>query len=301
MELGVTAVMLPEIGFEEQVELCASLGIRYYQYRPRHIPEAARGKLYSPWGNHRFDLTPERLEREGRELTAALERAGLRPWGTLPTASPADRDEQILLHLRGAVAAGAGRIRLSPPPYSEGIFDYRAYLDGVLSRYEEIIRKLSRPLGIRLLIETHTGGAAASPGLAWNIVRHFDPADIGVIFDIANFACEGEIAPSLAVSVLRDWIDCVHVGASRRQEAGNDDAGWRRVTPVSCPLVESDLHIPTWIAALAEARIDPPLIIEDFASDASGPERLERDARALRGVAGVRCTPRAVAPPSTPG
>ncbi len=284
MELGVTAVMLPEIGFSEQVALCSALDVPFYQYRPRLIPEKEKGNAYSCWGNHRFDLTPERLLSEGKDLTSTLQRAGLRPWGTLPSVSAAEADETILLHLRGAAAADAGRMRLSPPPYPTGPFAYRAYLASVIERYRHIIHRLSRPLGIRLLVETHTGGAAASPGLAWNIVQGFDPRDIGVIFDIANFSREGEVLPALAVAVLRDWIDCVHVGGGRRRDAPRDSAGCRRIVHESCPPVDSDLHIPTWIQALQDAGLDAPLIIEDFSPDASGPEKLRRDARFLHGI-----------------
>jgi sugar phosphate isomerase/epimerase len=216
LNLGVTAVMLPELDFDDQVELCVSLGVRFYQIRPRRIPEDQKKEPYSPWGNHRFDLTPESLPAKGPRLLEDLSQAGMKPWGTLPTASIADPDEALLLHLKGAAAAGAGRMRLGPAPYPPGTFDYSAYLESTVERYKHVVKRLARPLGIRLLIETHTGGAAASPGLAANIVRRFDPADVGVIFDIANFAREGEIAPSLAVSVLRDWIDCAHIGGSRR-------------------------------------------------------------------------------------
>jgi sugar phosphate isomerase/epimerase len=51
-----------------------------------------------------------------------------------------------------------------------------------------------------------------------------------------------------------------------------------------CPLSESDLHIPTWIAALRGAGLDVPLIIEDFQSGMSGAERLRRDVPFLAGV-----------------
>jgi sugar phosphate isomerase/epimerase len=176
-------------------------------------------------------------------------------------------------------------MRLSPPPYPAGAFDYRAWLESAIDRYEHVVGRLARPLGIRLLVETHAGGAASSPGLAWNIVERFDPADMGVIFDLGNFAREGEVAPGLAVSVLCHWIDCVHVGGSRRAEAGDDELGCRRVVAETCPPQESDLHLPSWLSALRDAGLDPPLIIEDFSSKETGPAKLVRDAFLLRRLA----------------
>jgi sugar phosphate isomerase/epimerase len=281
MELGVTAVMLPEVDFDEQIELCVSLGIRYYQYRPRIISAEQRGKPWGPWGNHRFDLTPERLRAEGAALTGKLRKAGMAPWGTVPAATVDDTDAVLRLHFEGAVASGAGRVRVGPPAYPEKPFDYPAFLDRIVARYRAIVDKLSRPLGIKLIIETHTGSIAASPGLALHICRHFDPAEVGVIFDIANFNREGELKPHLAVSVLRPYIDCVHLGGGRRIVVETDELGCKIMTTQFCSMEESDLHIPSWLGALKGAGIDPPIIIEDFAPRMSGPDRLRRDARFL--------------------
>jgi len=84
MELGVTAVMLPELDFDEQIALCQELGIRYYQYRPRIIPPDQRDKPYSNWGNHKFDLTPERLVREAANSPAACATAASNPGARSP-------------------------------------------------------------------------------------------------------------------------------------------------------------------------------------------------------------------------
>ncbi|MBE3063829.1 MAG: sugar phosphate isomerase/epimerase [Acidobacteria bacterium] len=270
MDLGVTAVMLPEIDFDEQIELCVSLGIRRYQF--------------SCGGNHRFDLTPERLVAEGKALSLKLTRAGLVPWGTLPAVRVDDGDETIALHLRGAAEAGAGRMRLDPPLLPPAPFDCRAFIERAAARYEEVARRLAKPLGIRLLVETQAGSIASSPGLAWALVGRLDPRDIGVIFDLTSFAREGELAPDLAVSILKNAIDCVHVGGSRRVIAGSDERGCKRRESQFCSMEESDLHIPSWIAAIQAAGIAPPLIIEDFSPGMSGADKLRRGARLLHSI-----------------
>jgi sugar phosphate isomerase/epimerase len=280
--LGVNAVMLPELDFDQQIALCASLGVQYYQYRPRIIPVEAKGKPFSFWGNHRFDLTPQRLLAEGAALTRKLAAAGLSPWGTLPEASIDDADGVIRHHLEGASAAGAGRIRLGPPAIPSKPFDYRAFLEKMVRRYMWIIEKLARPLGIRLIVETHAQSLAASPGLAWNIVQSLPPADIGVIFDVANFAREGAVNPRLAVSVLHDYIDCIHIGASRRVTAGTDEKGFQKTSFQFCSLEEGDLPVREWLDALAEAGVSAPLIVEDFSTDLDGPGRLRRAVQTLK-------------------
>lgn len=281
MELGVTAVMLPELDFEEQIELCVSLGIRWYQYRPRVIPAEQRGKAWGPWGNHKFDLTPDRLRTEGAALTGRLRKAGMAPWGTVPASTIDDTDAALRLHFESAVAAGAGRVRVGPPAYPDKPFDYPALLERVVARYRRIVDSLSGPMGVKLIIETHTGSLAASPGLAYNLCRHFSPAEVGVIFDIANFTREGELKPHLAVSVLKPYIDCVHLGGGRRIVTETDELGCKITAGQFCSMEESDLHVPSWLRALEEAGIEPPILIEDYAPRMSGPDRLRRDARFL--------------------
>jgi sugar phosphate isomerase/epimerase len=285
MRLGVTAVMLPELDFPAQLALCSRLGVTYYQIRPRNIPEDERTKPPSPWGNHRFDLTPERLVKEGPAIAAAIRGAGLEPWGTLPAACIDDADDALRLHAEGAAVSGAGRVRIGPTPYPGHPFDYADFLARVVDRYAAVVERVTRPASVKILVETHCGSAATSPGLARSLCAGFGPRDVGVIFDLANFSREGEIAPVLAVSVLRDWIDCVHVGGSRWVDDGVDTAGCRKVRPEFSPLDESDLNVSAWIPVLREAAPDAPLIIEDFGAYADGPGRLERSVSVLKRIA----------------
>ncbi|NQT50959.1 sugar phosphate isomerase/epimerase [bacterium] len=284
MELGVTAVMLPELDFEEQIALCVELGLRYYQYRPRAIAADQRDKPWNPWGNHKFDLTPERLAKEGAQLTRRLRDAGMEPWGTVPSLDVDRPDDDIKLGIEGAIAAEARCVRVGPPSYPGEPFDYAALLDHVIERYAHIIDTLSGPAGIRLIVETHNRSLATAPGLAWNIVHHFPPERIGVIFDLPNFAIEGEVKPTLAVSVLRDYIDCCHVGGCRRSISGTDALGFKTLASQMCPIRESDIHVPSYLRTLHAAGLEPPLIIEDFTPAMTGADRLRLTAQALHGV-----------------
>lgn len=279
--LGVTAVMLPELDLDEQVALCRDAGVTHYSLRAREIPADQRGKAYSYWGNHKLDLTPKALVERGTEIRAKLEAAGLVPFGTGPAATSEAPAEVHELNFRGAAAVGAGRVRINPQPYPKEPFDYEAVLEATIRQYRRLVEG-ARPLGLKIVFETHSRTLAAGPALAWNLCRDFDPADLGVIFDLSNFAREGAVQPELAVAVLGPWIDHCHVGASRRVHRGADEQGFERVDVEFCGLTESDLHLPTWLEALRRARIDVPLVLEDFRPGLSSVERVQQGVEAVR-------------------
>jgi sugar phosphate isomerase/epimerase len=176
-------------------------------------------------------------------------------------------------------------VRCNPPSYPREIFDFPAYLKQTLELYRRAV-ELARPYSIKLIIETHAGTAACSPGLAWNICREFDPRELGVILDIANFHREGEVAPSLTVSILRDHIDCIHIGGSRREKNARDEFGCALVTKEFCDLKDADSYVPAWISALKAANVQAPLLIEDYEPNVPSEVRIRRCAELLRQLDG---------------
>jgi sugar phosphate isomerase/epimerase len=280
MPLGVTAVMLPELDFAEQLALCSKLGVTHYSLRPRVIPDAQRDKPFANWGNHKFDLTPRRLLSEARQIRKQMSDAGITPFGTVPGLGVESSVDEIKLNLEGAAAVGAGRVRIGPLPVPSEAFDYRSLLLRTIDGYRKVVA-LAKPLGIKVVIETHAWSLATSPGLALLICQSFDAADVGVIFDLPNFALEGGVQPRLAVAVLRPYIDHLHIGGAQRVGAGVDQYGFRKTANRMGALDESDLNIPDWITALDHAGVRVPLIIEDYTEGLPGAQRLENTSRKL--------------------
>ncbi len=284
--LGVTAVMLPELDFGDQIALCQRLGLTHYTYRPRVVPAARRGEPYSFWGAHRFNLTPHDLLERATELRQQLQSLGLTPFGTVPAAT-SDLDDAVLdLHLRGAAMSGAGRVRINPRPYPRdgAIFDYAAFLEQVVADYRRITTA-ARGHAVKVVIETHAGTLAAGAALTWNIVRQFAPTVLGVILDLVNFAREGDNVPSLAVSMLRDYIDHIHVGGMKRVADGTDARGLTLWRSVFCPLAQTQTDLPGWWAALRAAGLHAaPWIIEDYTPDRGSVERLTDAVATLRSL-----------------
>ncbi len=284
--LGYTAVMLPELDLQEQIALSKSLDVTHVSLRPRIVPADQVGKPYNNWGNYKFDLTPSRLVREGKEIKKQLDDAGMTVCGTVPAINTDADDAALKETFEGAAIVNAGCARVAPTGGrgypSKGAFNYQEWLDKTVAGYAKAV-KLAKPFGIKVVIETHAQLIATSPALALNICKNFSPKEIGTIFDIANFNIEGNYQPNLAVAVLGDYIDHVHIGGVKR--AGSYDAqGFRVPDRVMCPLTEADLYIPDWIRALHDAGRHVPLLVENYTANISGSLRLTESIQAIKRV-----------------
>ena len=280
--LGLTAVMLPELDFDEQIALCNEVGITHYSVRPRVIPEDQRDAAPGNWGRHHFDLTPDRLLKEGKDIAAKLAAGGLTPFGTVSHASITQTEDELKVHFEGAKLVGAGRLRMAPRPYPMNeVLDYDKLLKETIEGYKRAV-EIGRPYGQKIVIETHCRSLAASPALALNICREFDPAELGVIFDIANFNIEGGLRPNMAVAVMGDYIDHVHIGGSQRISTDTDANGFDVPAYRMAAMTQSNLYLPDWVKALHEAGRHVPLLIEDYTPNMSGAARLRRSAADLK-------------------
>ncbi|MEM1446302.1 MAG: hypothetical protein AAGF84_09620 [Planctomycetota bacterium] len=288
LPIGVTAVMLPELTFAEQLELCGALGVTHYVLRPRVIPEQRRDQAFSNWGNHAFDLTPQRLFDEGEGIATQLEHAGLIPFGTVPSLNLDSRDEDIDLACRGALKVGASRVRLSPGGVKgDALFDWPKLRDRLQGRFRDALsiadaagRDFPEAPPIKFTSEVHTGQPTPTAGLTRQLLEPFDPQRVGAIFDLPNLAREGLTAPAVSISVLGPYIDHCHVGGARRTANEPDAQGFTGSTTTFTSLRESDLHIPTWLRLLAEHAEslgrDIPLVCEDYTPGVPGKDRLRR-------------------------
>ncbi len=275
MPLGVTGVMLPELDLDEQLSLCRELGITHYVARPRVTPDRVLDQPWSSHGNHRFNLPPQRLADEGRAIGDRIRGAGLVPFCTVP-AETADADDAAhLLNFRGAAEAGFDRVKITPIAYPQGLFDYADYLARARQRYRKLC-DLAKPFGQRIIIEMHANNGASAPGLARAMLDGFDPAELGVIVDLPNYAREGFVEPGLALSVLSPWIDHVHLGGLRRVKGAYDRFGFVKTGGQMCSMAESDLHIPSWLELMHTLGRDVPLIIEDYSAGMTGPAKARR-------------------------
>ncbi|MEM7576360.1 MAG: hypothetical protein AAF328_02695 [Planctomycetota bacterium] len=296
LPLGVTAVMLPELDFAMQLELCRTLGVTHYVLRPRVIAEVQRDRPFSNWGNHAFDLTPQRLFDEGEGIATQMEQAGLIPFGTVPSLNLESSDEDIDLACRGALRVGSSRVRLSPATVpGDVLYDWPKKLDRLRGRFRDALAIADAAASaypeagpIKFTSEVHTGQPTPTAGLTRQVLESFDPERVGAIFDLPNLAREGLTSPAVSISALGPYIDHCHVGGARRTPNEPDAKGFTGSRTTFTSLRDSDLHIPTWLRLIAEHADtlgrEIPLVCEDYTPGMAGADRLRRTVQEIRDV-----------------
>jgi sugar phosphate isomerase/epimerase len=285
--------MLPELDFDQQIDLCRRLGLTHYVFRPRQIPDHARDAPYTCWGNHKFDLTPQRLIDEGPALADRLEAAGLTPFGSVPDSANADDDDRFTHHLRGAAAARLRNMRIGLPALPDGVFDWRRCLAHARDRLSRMI-ELARPYGVKLVIEMHAGSLAVDPAAAHALCDGFDPTEVGLIFDLPNLARQGIRHAGLSVSAAAPYLDHAHVGGYTHLTASlddrpRDDAGFATPAGTMSRLVDNDLHVPLWLSLVHQAVPQAPLILEDYTPGKPAVDRLTDTVAAVRRALAATC------------
>ncbi|MCK5380622.1 MAG: sugar phosphate isomerase/epimerase [Candidatus Latescibacteria bacterium] len=210
MKYCATTVAFPQFDMRETAELLSRLGFDGAEWRVRRIPEAEKGKPYSPWGNHKNDLSPDNLKARADELKAIGKEYGLAIAGLAPNIQ-ADQLDDIRLLAEGAVACGAPFFRVGAPRGYDRTANYNDLYDEAVRAYEKAL-EISRSYGVRILLEIHGGTIMVSASLAHRIVSKFDPKDIGVIYDTNNMTKEGFETYRIGLELLGPYLAHSHVG-----------------------------------------------------------------------------------------
>lgn len=222
MRFSATTVMIPEYDLEETAQLLSELGYDGAEWRVRRIRSELNGQPYSPWGNVKNDLTPEKLAENPGMLVDVSKRYNLDIVG-LATAVKADDLDDIRLIAEGCAACGAPFFRVGAPDGYDRTQNYNDLFRKAVDAYGKAI-EITHGYGVRIVVEVHRGTLTVSAGLAHRLVSHFDPRDIGVIYDLANMSMEGFECARMGLELLGPYLAHVHVGGYRPepQEARAD-------------------------------------------------------------------------------
>lgn len=262
MKYSVTTVCLPEMDLEEQAAFLSRLGYDGLELRVRPLTDEQRQQPYGYWGNHKNDITPETFKDNAERIRSTLSEHGLQLAAIASAMSALDLD-QVRLIAEGAQAAGAPAIRAGAAAGYNGTRNYYEIYDETVKAFEAAL-EITRPLGVKVLLEMHGGTIHPSASLAHRIVSNFDSRDLGVIYDPQNMVRDGFETIQLALELLGPHCAHVHVGGHKPVAGEPDEKGTVNWDWPGCSLAEGPYDYPKMLASLQHIGYQGFISIEDF-------------------------------------
>ncbi len=282
MKISATTVMMPNHDMRETAELLSRLGFDGAEWRCRHIPEAQKDQAYSPWGNVKNDFSPDNLAERGEELRAVSEEFGLQVV-TLATNMPAGDLQDVRKVAEGCAKWGIPMFRLGAPRGYSRDEPYTRLIDDTIRAFDAAL-KVTREYGVRVILEIHRNTVSCSATQAYNVVRNFDPEDVGVIFDIANMSLGQGAEPfKMGLDLLGDYVAHVHAGGGRVSPGDRDDKGQLQWNWDTCDLADSIVDVAEFVGDLQAMGYQGFISVEDF-RDIDLEEKLSTQLQFLRSV-----------------
>ncbi|HEX5415983.1 MAG TPA: sugar phosphate isomerase/epimerase family protein [Chloroflexota bacterium] len=282
MRYAITSVALPDLSLEETVDFVAGLGYNGLELRVRRTPEAAVGKPYSFWGNHKNDLTPENFPERATRIRQLCADSGLAIPVLASNASANDLEDLKPL-AEGAARCGCPLVRVQAPRRYDGTVSYHELYAEAVESFGRAIETLA-PFGVRALLEIHGGTITISAGLAYRLVSNFTPEQIGVIYDTQNMVKEGYEGVRFGLDVLGPYLAHVHVGGHAPSPGERDADGTRRWNWTATDLADGLISTPTLLAELRRVGYDGYITVEDFRQELDVKEKFRRAIQYLKGI-----------------
>jgi len=256
---AVFTVMCPELDLEQTAALAASLGFDGLEWRVAKRPPEPITEI-SYWGGNRATVNVDDLDSDLARAKRIADCHGLAMpiLGTYMKCHELDLVERAM---RAARAVGCLKLRVGPPDY-DGSRPYHDLFEEALRDYAKVA-DLARRYQVQACLEIHMGNITPSASLAHRLVSHFDPAQIGVIFDPGNMVIEGHENYQMGLELLGPYLSHVHAKNCMWVSTGekNGVARWEwRMAPVK----RGQADWRAVVAALKKVGYDGWVSFEDF-------------------------------------
>lgn len=169
-----------------------------------------------------YHIDPQNVEKEATQLRDICGDSNL-DIVALATYLPLDQTEEIKRVLNGAITMGCKRIRLAGCSY-DGARNYNDLYKETVDKLGKI-ENIFRGSNVKALIEIHFGTIHSSASGALNLIRHFDPEIIGVMYDPSCLIIEGRENWKMSLELLSKYLS--HVHARNTSWYYFEDKGWK--------------------------------------------------------------------------
>lgn len=199
MQISVMTVMAPDYKLVDLVPLMKTIG--YTAIEP------AVGYKKALWDvNSQWHISIDRLEEDLKNLKKLGDANGI---AICSLASGAPIADPVVLErfLAAAASVSCPCVRVGAPGY-DGKTKYKEVFEQAI-RNVETVEKLSQKHKVKSVFETHMFNIIPSASAAYQLVRHFDPDYVGIVYDPANGMVEGW--ENFGIDLLDKYIAHVHM------------------------------------------------------------------------------------------
>jgi sugar phosphate isomerase/epimerase len=283
MKFAVFTVMTPEWDLAAAADRIAQAGYDGVEWRVQRVDPTRAGEPPSFWGNNRATVPVDHIEEEAERVRQITRTAGLELAPLASYLNVAEFD-QIQAVFRAAQRMGAPAVRVNVDHYDR-TRRYQELYEETLVRLKPVVA-LARETGVKALVELHFGSICPSASLTYRLLSHFDPRDIGAIYDPGNMIAEGMENWRMGMELLGEYLAHVHVKNQIWHVDHIEPDGtfiWRYQ---AAPLREG---IVNWREVLADLRAvgyDGWLSFEDFSTALPTEQKLAENLAYIRGLMG---------------
>jgi sugar phosphate isomerase/epimerase len=273
IRLACATVSLPTVSVEAAPTLLRETGITGIEWRVGAHPTAATSSAIPFLVDNQCTL--ELSEAAARRARALCADADVEIVGLAPYIATGDLD-MLKRVLEMACIAETRMVRLQAARPGQG----GTYIEAraATRRFLDVAVPLASERGVQLVLELHQETVTPSASSAATLVGDFDPAELGVIYDVGNLILEGYEHHALGLDVLGPHLAHVHLKNATYLPPSERPGVWR---PTWAPLDDGVLDVAEFLDLLLAAGYDGWISLEDLSTKRAPVETLRHNAHVL--------------------
>lgn len=265
MKYSVFTVGLPEYTPEEAVKKIKEAGFDGVEWRVTSIskdPEILAEKP-SYWRNNLCTYDIATIDQQAAEIKALCDANGLEINALATYLNAASDPKEIERAMKAAAIMNCPKIRVNCLQYDPAV-GYPELFKKAVDSFG-VVEKLAKEYGVKANMEMHHGTIACSASAAYRIASNFDSRYIGVIYDTGNIVYEGFEEYQMALEILGEYLDHVHVKNAKWAKKTVD--GVEKFAPGWAPFTDGYTDFTRVFKALKKVGYDKYITFEDFSDE----------------------------------
>lgn len=279
MKYAIFTVSIPAWPPEEAVQRVKAAGYDGIEWRVQDDDPTIEPPTF--WRGNRATLPLAGFEDDAATWRRLTEDAGLEI-PAIATYVKCDARDAAERAIRGVAELGAPMLRIQAPNY-DGSEPFTPLWETAREQYATVVELATRH-GVKALVELHHRTIVPSASAARRFLGDLDPAHVGAIYDAGNMVIEGWEHPRMALEALGPYLAHVHLKNACWSPAETLPDGTVRWESAFCPFEAGIADFRTVMRALQAVGYDGWITFEDFSTERSVEENLERNLAYVKAI-----------------